>query len=361
MLADHGPEELAALARQGDPDDTHLRAEIARHLERGAPWLAYVDALVDAAYSPAAALARMSARAHRAQRAHGSAGDLGGRARDLAVALVHGLVGGAERPALRIEPGIDAALFDAILQPFDGDADVEIPGSDQARALRRRSMCAGVPVGLGPGDASVVAVARYPLTPGEGVEAILAAVDEFTLGLGSDESAVVIAPARCLVDALPAALSAVRAETLRTGRVRAIVRLRPGLVTTASREALALWVCGPHADIPLGDRVIALADLTEVELTRAAVTDLVSDILANLGGPGQARAHAFRFARLQRTSSVLARPGALVKDAAPRRMREVPASGDLSAQLDAAIQAASRGRPRARADAASRGRSSRAP
>ncbi|WP_051191872.1 hypothetical protein [Microbacterium luticocti] len=324
-----------------DPDDTHLTREIDRHLQRGAPALDYVDRLVDARYSPAAALEHLQRRATRMRRAAASAGEPHHDLLTLTARLVAALAD-PEAPRLRVGPGVDAALLDAASDALGDDADVEWPGGAADRALRRGRLCRGLPADdpLPADGARTVMLARVPTAPGATVTQTLDEVDDVVLRLDADDVGVLIGPARVLVDALPATAADVRALTLRTGRVRAIVRLDAGLVPTAVREAQALWVFGPEASIALGDRVIALADLTGVALTPAAAADLVSDVVANLGGPAQATAHTFRFARLARTSSVLARDGALVADAAPRRRGEGVASRDLPALLDVALGAA---------------------
>ncbi|WEG09302.1 hypothetical protein PU630_01695 [Microbacterium horticulturae] len=336
--------DLQALAFAADPDDTHLRREVERHRERGAPWAAYADRLIDAAYSPAAALALVQRRAARRQRALGSSGALAAPARDLVTALVQALAAEVgepgERPTMRIAPGVDTTLFDAVVRRFDGEVDVVWPTDDESRPLRRANACSGIPIDTVIAQPGAVVLGRVPAVAGASVDDIVSAVDELGLSLDPDEVAVMVGPARALVDGLSAPRAAARADTLRTGRVRAVVRLDAGHVTSASREALALWVFGPAADIPLGDRVIALADLTGAALSAAVAGDLVSDILANLGGPIAARAHAFRFARLQRTSSVLARSGALMADTPPRSAAVLAASRDLPTLLDAALAAA---------------------
>ncbi|MGR9763717.1 hypothetical protein ACUOG2_26420, partial [Escherichia coli] len=80
---------------------------------------------------------------------------------------------------------------------------------------------------------------------------MLDAVNEVTLGMRDDDRAVVLGPAAVLIGPLPAAEDLVRADALRTGRVRAIARLPRGLVTSAVREPLAVWVMGRETgDVP---------------------------------------------------------------------------------------------------------------
>ena len=115
------------------------------------------------------------------------------------------------------------------------------------------------------------------------------------------------------------------------------MKLPVGLIAAAPREALALWVLGREAgDVPVVDRFTAVADLTDGALTRASRTDLTSDVLAAMGHTLEVRSHAFRFARLVRTTSLLASRGTLVS-AAPAPA--APSTPDLPALLDQAFVA----------------------
>ena len=67
-----------------------------------------------------------------------------------------------------------------------------------------------------------------------------------SLAMADDARAVIIGTASALTDPLRApATVAIRSSLLRTGRVRAIVRLPAGLLPTKPRQQLALWVLGP--------------------------------------------------------------------------------------------------------------------
>jgi hypothetical protein len=124
---------------------------------------------------------------------------------------------------------------------------------------------------------------------------------------------------------------------MRSGRVRAIVKLPSGLVTSSPREALALWVLGRETgDVPIAERFTAVADLTVTTLTSATRADVTSDVLAAMGGASDVRAHAFRFARLVRTTSLLAARGGIVDGTTNTRttsaVRELPALLDQARQ-----------------------------
>ena len=143
---------------------------------------------------------------------------------------------------------------------------------------------------------------------------ILSAVEHLVLQMDDQQRAVIIAPARVLCDVpLAAAAAGLRSGLLRTGRVRAIVRLPQGLLRSKPREAQALWVLGPSfAEVPIAERWTMVADLSTRDLTEDVSQDLVSDIVASMGDRATIRAHSFRFARLVQTRLLLASRKSLV-------------------------------------------------
>src|SRR5690606_14213799 len=124
------------------------------------------------------------------------------------------------------------------------------------------------------------------------------------------------------------------------GRVRGIAHLPAGLVDSATRESLALWVLGgPVGEVTLAERVTAVADLTTTPLTTAARADLVSDLIAGMGSGRDLRAHQFRFARFVRTTSLQARSGSLVASATRKPAPATTHPAELPALLDIAADA----------------------
>jgi hypothetical protein len=157
------------------------------------------------------------------------------------------------------------------------------------------------------------------------------------LSLRDSDAAVVIGPARALVDPLTPVDERARADILRLGRVRGIARLSAGLVDSATRESLALWMLGaPAGDVPPAERVTAVADLTAIPLTPATRADLVSDLIAGMGSGRDLRAHQFRFATFVRTTSLQARSGSLVASATRKPAPVTTDAADLPALLDLA-------------------------
>lgn len=329
---------LREAAADADPDDEQLRSEVDSHADRGAPWLRYVGRLIDAAYSASGALALV---ARRRAASLGSAGSAGWLAADVVTLIAAATRALADADTAVILDPHDADVSTALAVALGDEADLTIPADAAARQLRRRIRAEG----LWLADAAEVAasrsviVARVPAGHADDIATMLRAVDEVSLGLRDDDAAVIIGPARALTDALAPGEERLRADVLRTGRVRGIARLTRGLVNTAPRESLALWVLGaPMGQVAIVDRFTVVADLTDMPLTPATQADLVSDIVASMGTAREVRAHSFRFATFARTAALLARGGSLVDSSKPQRSSE-PQRADLPALIDTAADA----------------------
>ncbi|MDE0546343.1 hypothetical protein [Microbacterium sp. C7(2022)] len=331
------PTELRRGARDMDPDDAFLTREVSKHLEREQGWTTYADALIDAAYSPEGALEFSRTRLAATTAADGSAGALAETALDLFVDATRSLVQQSAATCLVIDRGIDESTAVRTATGLAEDVAVSVAPSRRERSIRRHLFGSRVWIDDHiDGGAPAVRIARVPGVPGDSVERMLADADDVALSLRSDDVAVIIGPARALIDALPPDVRASRDDVLRSGRLRAAVRLPHGLATAAAREPLALWILGPTVgDVPRGDRVTAVADLIDHELTDATRADLVSDVLAGMGSRADAMARTFRFARLVRTASLLARSGALLPARTAQATSQTRAA-TLAARLDAA-------------------------
>lgn len=342
-LADITPEAVPELAGDLDPEDLMIRSELTG---AGVPagLASYADTLVDAEYTAAGALDRLLNR--RARSRDGARGPLAVEATALVSATALALAEDAgDGSATFTDPtGVsdDLAASIAIAARDSVDVSFVVPSGTEgsARMLRRRLALHGVPMATpaddGGGDRAVH-VARFPLGPGETSSETLDAIDELALGMTDEQRAVVLAPAAILTDPLPdRAARGIRADLLRTGRVRGVVRLPRGLVASAPRQALALWVLGrEHGDVPIDERYTVVADLTDTALTSAARGDIVTDLVASLGTAHIVRAHAFRFARFVTTASLLARDGSLVAAArTPDVAGSTTASRDIPAMID---------------------------
>lgn len=337
-LDELSPSEIAQAATDADADDQSFRHEVTTHVDRGAPWLAFATRLVDAAYSPSAALRLVNRRHAASNRAAGSAGSLVADAIALVADTTLALAG--NNPTVMLDAS-DTELSSAIATALGDDVSIVLPSGVDSRRVRRQLLVDGhwVADAAEPAARSVT-VARAPSDRSEDVSAILRSVDEISLSLRDSDAAVVVGPARALVDRLAPADERARADILRSGRVRGIARLSSGLVDSAVRESLALWILGaPKIEVAPAQRITAVADLTGVQLTPATRADLISDLVAGMGGGRDLRAHSFRFASFVATASLQARSGSLVASVTRKPAATTEEAAELPALVDIAAEA----------------------
>ncbi|TDW28940.1 hypothetical protein [Cryobacterium psychrophilum] len=340
--------DLLDAADEHDPDDALFYREIDDIGAARGTLVGYVDALVEAAYGEAPAFERILADRFRlGAQGHGDSTRSGSVRSDTALSAPALELLALAASALAATEGSDAGNAGPVFVDATGsagdillavaharadagrDLTVLTPNDDgdPARLLRRRLLVHGITrVGLEVQHSGAFAVtgtavhiAQLPsasqsgMTPAE----MLSAIDQIVLQMTNDQLGVVIAPSAVLNDAgLSRESDELRSTLLRSGRVRAIVRLPAGLLTTKPQQAQALWVLGAaHAHVPLADRWTMVADLTATPLTEAVIDDLISDLIATLGDRGTVRAHAFRFARFVLTRTLLASHGSLVAGA----------------------------------------------
>lgn len=366
MRASHGgplagldASELLDLADEADPDDEALFREIEALGAAAERMARHVDELAEAAYGAAPAFEHVLASHRRTSR-----GAARGRLANEAASLFSEL---AIELALT-NPSADAAsptfadptgtCADGLVQIADRLTDIADPvvrSADRdhagARLLRRRMLVHGLPrTAIAVSDAGdfevsgpVVHVAQFPSPDEASVEpaAVLSAIDQIAVQMDDAQRAVVLAPASVLVDGgLDGDSASTRSAILRTGRVRAVVRLPAGLLPAAPRQHLALWILGPaHVRVAIADRWTMLSDLAAIELTPTVRGDLVGDLAAAMGDRAALRAHSFTFTRVVPTSRVLARSGSLLDEDGSMKHTPERAHGDaaLSARLDTLI------------------------
>ena len=323
-------DDLIDLADEVDPDDDFLFSEVEALAARLVPLAHYTDLLVDAAFNAQAAFERLMADRFRLYIPGHTTVALAPPARQLIAVLA---LAAADQLDLD-EP--------AFVDPTDG-------GSDILTALAERMAdrpfavftAEGTDVAVAVGSATdpgawhpTVTSRRQrgrgafdprPQRRGRAVPMPGVTVHEGWGDLGRDQHADagndrcapchVIAPAGVLTDSLAGRDDRLARDTIvRTERLRTIVRLPQGLLTARPRERMVL-ICFGSATTgqESRDRTILTADLSNVSLDAAAVDDLVTDVVAGLGGPGAGGRRHPRFLRPALVRRLLSRTGDLLE------------------------------------------------
>lgn len=342
----HGmdPEDIVDHADELDPDDEFLFAEIEQNTHVLAPLLTLADGLSDAAYSPKAALEKLLEGHPRFQRAEPH---FAPAATQLLAATALALAG--EKKVFH-DATLDQGETLLTLAETTGESSamtVALPHNSNTvsrLALRRLHLHTFLheDFALEPLNAQtqgLVTLAHYPtrLHPDLTAEQILTDLDEITMNMDATQAAVVLAPAALLTDALPPAAAAhLRDAILRSGKIRAAVRLPAGLLLSKPRQPMGLWVMGhERTDLPVAERWIMTADLSNGSLDTAAQHDLTMDLLASMQDLPAIRARAFRFGRIVHTSVLLAGDGNLCKPRQTRRPHSAVPTDTAALQVQA--------------------------
>ncbi|GAB3132032.1 hypothetical protein [Marisediminicola antarctica] len=340
--------ELIDHADAADPDDAMLFREVEATPNLGTV-ARYVDELVDAAYGEAPAFERILST-HRQKRADGTPAPVlnadgihlvAGVAKGLALTSTHD--DSTERLAELVDStgtATDVTVeiarderFEDIVASLDGTTGTD---AHALRRIRRRLAVHKITTRDQRPDSDARQLHLAILgssTPAAAVDAvgILSAIDEIAVQLDHSQLALIVGPSAVLSDAdLDRTADEVRSGVLRSGQLRAIIRLPAGFRAGMPRQSLTLWVMGPaHPDVELADRWTMIADLSTARRDPSFDTDLISDVVASLGTHSTVRAHAFRFARLAFTRQLLARGGSLV---------QTPTSGAATRSNQSAVE-----------------------
>ncbi|QAV70836.1 hypothetical protein ESZ53_10525 [Salinibacterium sp. UTAS2018] len=360
--------QLLDLADEVDPDDTSLQTEVVALGDELVAMARFVDVLVDGAYGAAAAFESLLGErfrdGHRALSRTALEPEATALVSELAVELARSNPAAHPNQPLFVDPtGACGDLLLAVLKSVDESLDPAAVTANTngagARLLRRRLVAHQLPhaslavarTGEFAASGAPVHVVQFPHpeSPVMSPEQVLAEIDNIVLQMDDAQRAVILAPASVLTDAkLDAEADQLRSQILRSGKLRAIIRLPRGLVTSTPRQALALWVCGPaHASVARADKWTMVADLGDESLSAGMRTDLVSDLTAAMGSEQSIRAHAFRFARPVSTGALLASSGSLVASTKPvvtvprviSTQHRRPEGAEFPARLDALIAA----------------------
>lgn len=315
-------DDLLDLADEVDPDDEALYAEVRGLGADGLRLAPYVEAVVEAAYGVAGATETLRARSLRAQGQGARSVALAPEAHELVARLVTELAVDLGSTSVFVQDATDGAtdLTRATVAALGQrlDCTLAVAGdSISARARRREALIQGVPLraSLSAGEPAVV-VAQFPhgADPGMTPARTLTAIDNIQLEMGPDQRAVILGPSAVLCDQLtdPQA-DRYRDKLIRgLGRLRAAVRLPEGLVVGRSRQRLGLWVLGPPQPEARDQRWVAVADLVGQALNPAVIDDLVTDLVTVMAPMRIGIMHAFHFAAVTPTTTLLSRTGDLV-------------------------------------------------
>jgi hypothetical protein len=333
------PGDLLDAADEHDPDDDMLYREVESAGGARGPLARYVDDLVEAAYTEAAAFERLMADRFRTDRRDLGDTALSGAALDLMSRTATALA--ATQPGDPVVVDVTGSVGDVLIAIAENETaarDLTVitanGDGETARLARRRLAVHRIPRrtvdiqndGAFTVSGNAVHVAQFPPASDAAmsVAAMLSAIDQIVLQMDPAQLAVVMAPSAVLSDAnLAREADQVRSSLLRSGRVRAIVRLPVGLRPRKPQQPQTIWVLGDaYARVELAERWTMVADLSSLPLDQVAIDDLVGDLVAALGDRATVRAHAFRFARLVLTRTLLASHDSLVAGAqAPARGR----------------------------------------
>lgn len=347
--------ELFDLVELTDPHDVLLAREVRRLSGDIAVVARHVDRLADAAYTVQAAFEQvMDDRFRRQLRGH-TAAALHPRARQLVAGIAQGLAQtlDGDTPVFvdSAHGGGDLLLAVAALYA-DGPAPSFITcddDSDVCRLARRRLRVHDLhrdDLVLDEDDSfevtgAAVHVAQFPppACPGMTDLEVLSAIDNVVLQMDEQQRAVIVAPARLLADALRASdCERIRDDLLRTDKVKAILRLPKGLLISASRQPLALWILGPaDPEVSSADRWTMVGDLSELALLPTAIQDVIGDVIAATEGYRLARTHAFRYLRPAPTHALRAQRRSLVRQGIPVSPVDDVTPGDVIVRVEALV------------------------
>ncbi|MGF7121328.1 hypothetical protein [Rhodococcus sp. BE178] len=346
-LGDLTPDDLLDEVEELDPDNEFLCDELEALGDELATFARYTDRMSDAAFTSVDAFEAVMARRFRMQRPELSDSALGAAALSLGARVSVALA--EDTDTLFIDPApasTDLLIALRAALPEYAEPTVMTGGSSTptARLALRRLAAHGLrresPPEEGFGadfsvDRPAVFLTQYPSSSTTGYTDvdILAEIENISLQMGPGQSAVIIGPAATFADPLrEREAEALRSDLLRSGHLRAVVRLSEGLLPSRPGLSMALWVLGAvDRTIPAAARRTVLADLSAVELTDDVIDGVIADVTAAIGPWESVRAHAFRFGHFYKTAELLAAGGVLT--AKPKVHRPPVDAGEAAARV----------------------------
>lgn len=346
LLETDDAEVLLDAAERADPDDRCLYREIETAAERLLPLARYANLLVDSAGGPGAAFEALMRDRFRSGLADQVATTVASSALSLTarVAVELSARGGTGVTYSDPSPGSSDLMLAVLTAHGDrGPVEVLTPTSDgpASRLVRRRLRAHDVYRETLSADAHGVPEVDRPVThvtclpaPGQpdlSDTELLGHVEAIAVQMDGEQLAVVLGPAGALCESpTEPGAARLRDDLLRARQVVAILRLPAGLVVSRSRQRLALWVLGPAAYDRSSEASTYVADLVNERLTESVMDDLVTDLVAAVGGRELHRAHAARYLRPVPLRLLTASgAGSLVERGAMSRTRGTSSGADL--------------------------------
>lgn len=350
-LAPLGVDGILDSADEADPDDALLFRELELTTAPLLRLALFVDDAFEAGYGAAAAFERLVNERNARVSADIANTTLSATAVDLLAQTVSALASTrSEDPAIVDVLGTSTDLLVALagVDAFNGELTVTTASGDdeEARLERRRLAVQGIANrtldvhddGSFEVKGSAVHLVQLPVKD-ERSDEMLSTLERIILNMDDAHLAVIVGPSEVLSDSgLERDAEQIRSDLLRSGRVRAIVRLPAGLRRRKPQQAQTLWIVGDtSAPVDIADRWTMVADLSAVRLDSTTINDLVSDLAASLGNLATIRAHAFRFTRLVLTRTLLAGKQSLVSAATQPANTTTRPAESTAARVDALV------------------------
>ncbi|MFI0445124.1 hypothetical protein [Actinomadura sp. 6N118] len=287
---------LRDLSSRADPDDGFLASEIQQLMRLRAAWLPGIaDELVEAAWSTRGAFERVMEVRDRLGATDLSANRLSSPLQTLVAQLCDASALADRRGALHLaDPNAGVGdLVVAIAEQLREDQTLRVtahsPDAAQARLLRRRLAVLDLPdedVAVPEIDAPAsdpdLIVTLLPYRPSEErtPDQGLAALHDLYQRMPNGATAIVVAPADTTSAlTLHSQAAEYREALLRTGTVKAAIRLPGGLIPYRPGYEVALWVLSKNTTEGERGRVL-LADVSQRPLSPALIDALTTDVLA---------------------------------------------------------------------------------
>ncbi|MGI8701461.1 MAG: hypothetical protein ACR2JU_09705 [Nocardioidaceae bacterium] len=345
---------LLDAADAADPNDRYLFSEIEAAGKGVLPIASYANLLVDAAGGPAAAFETLMRERFRSGLAEHIATTIDSRALTVTARIAVELTAPSGTAVTYSDPspGSSDLLLAVVAEHRDrGPIEVLTPPADDptSRLVRRRLRAHDVyrerlsldDFGVPDIDRPVTHVTCLP-APGQPVLSdadLLARVEAIAIQMDDLQQFVVLGPASALCDALTDSVASdVRDQLLRSGHIVAIVRLPAGLVTSRSRQRLAVWVLGPARYDRSSEAFTYVADLVNESLTPAVIDDIVTDLVAATAGRTLQRAHSARFLRSVATRLLIPPGRSLVERGAVMGSVTTSSAADLIIRAQEAVR-----------------------